>query len=38
MKWIPDVLNKLYMDSSDSEGLFFWYNDILRQISDNANN
>ena len=37
MKWTPEVYNKLYIDDSGPESLFFWYNDILRQINKTAN-
>ncbi len=35
MKWTPEILNKLYLDDFDSSGLFFWYNEILRQLQKN---
>lgn len=38
MKWKPKVLKKLYVDDSDYNGLFFWYNEILEQICQKANN
>ncbi len=37
MKWTPNTLNDLYIDGSDSQSLFFWYNEILEQTCNNEN-
>lgn len=37
MKWTPDVLNDLYVDNSDSQSLFFWYNGFLEKVCNNNN-
>ena len=28
--WSPDTFNKLFLDSIDTNGLFFWYEDIVK--------
>jgi len=33
MNWNPDTFDKMYLDDFDKKGLFFWYNEILRQVS-----
>jgi len=32
-KWNPNMLSELYLDDIDSQGLLFWYNEILIQIT-----
>lgn len=27
-KWIPEVIDKLFLDDYDHRGLLYWYNDI----------
>ena len=32
--WTPNVLNGLYLDDEDHFGLIYWYNDVLKVISE----
>lgn len=34
MGWSPEVFDNLYVDDIDRKGLFFWYNEILRQAKE----
>ena len=28
-RWTPEIINNLYVDAIDHEGLIFWYNDCV---------
>ena len=30
--WTPDVINSMYTDDRDHQGIRFWYNDIVEVI------
>lgn len=32
-KWAPNTISNFYLDDFDSQGLLFWYNEILIQIT-----